>query len=120
MLYGLSNLASPPKEQGAGGDEPKLGLVDPFDARICRPRTLSVNEGEGDGPTGIDGDESVCGRSTSSIVMLGLPKTARNGAPAPGHAATLTRGARINISCLVNFSFCLEFQCWVSVMMSLV
>ena len=52
-LYCLSNLASPLKEEGAGGDEPKLGLVDPFGARNFRPRTLSANEGECDGPTPI-------------------------------------------------------------------
>ena len=33
-LFCLSNLAPPSKEEGAGGDEPKLGLVDPFGARI--------------------------------------------------------------------------------------
>ena len=45
------------------------------------------------------------------MVMLGMPTTGPNGAPAPEHAATLTRGARINILYLVNiFVFVLNFS----------
>ena len=37
------------------------------------------------------------------MVTLGLHTTAPNGAPAPEHAATSSRGAGITILCLVNY-----------------
>ena len=82
---------------------------------MFRSRTLSANEGEGDGPTEKDNNESVCGRSGSSMVMLGLPTMAPNGAPAPEHAATSTRGGRINlfVSCQLRNVSCLS---WLSVL----
>lgn len=53
-----------------GGDELRIGLVDPFGARIFISKTKhpKCNKGESEEPAGKDGNESMYGRSGSSAV----------------------------------------------------
>lgn len=104
----------------------KVGLVDPFGARIFIFQTKhhECNEGESEEPTGKDSNESVYGRSGSSVVVLGLaraaPEQRRRSSPVQRHRGaaspelagaetprslrtTSTRAARTNIIFADNY-----------------
>ena len=66
-----------------------VGLVNPFSARIFIFQTKhpECNERESEEPTGKDSNESVYGRSGSSVVVLGLAERHRSGAPEQQHSS---------------------------------
>ena len=99
-----------------------VGLVNPFSARIFIFQTKhpECNEGESEEPTGKDNNESEYGRSRSSVVVLGLAKWHRSGAPdhsstpqqqhssaeqPSGARTTSTRDERTNICFFVDKFF---------------
>ena len=69
----------------------EVGLVDPFGAKkiIFQTKHHECNEGESEEPTGKDSNESVYGRSGSSVVVLGLaraaPEQRRRSSPVQRH-----------------------------------